>query len=61
VGALDGDARPDGDEIVEVRWFTRPSLIAAVTSGEVTLPPSISIARRLIEGWVGQPLPDGTW
>jgi NAD+ diphosphatase len=54
VGVLDGDAEPDGDEIVEVRWFTRDSLVASMASGQVTLPPPISIARRLIERWLGR-------
>jgi NAD+ diphosphatase len=52
VGVLDGEARPDGEEIVEVRWFTRDSLRASMAIGEVTLPPPISIARRLIERWL---------
>jgi NAD+ diphosphatase len=56
VGVLDGDAVPDGEEIVEVRWFTRDSLIAAMSTGDVTLPPPISIARRLIERWLAAPL-----
>jgi NAD+ diphosphatase len=50
----------DGDEIVEARWFTRAQLSAACASGEVALPPAVSIARRLIERWYGEPLP-GDW
>ncbi len=50
----------DGEEIVEARWFTRDELVAACTAGEVRLPPSISIARRLIERWYGAELP-GEW
>ena len=33
----------DGEVIVEARWFTRAELIEACESGEVRLPPSISI------------------
>ncbi|TDE08786.1 NAD(+) diphosphatase [Jiangella asiatica] len=48
---------PDGDEIAEARWFTRDDLERATRSGEVTPPGGISIARRLVEGWFGRPLP----
>lgn len=58
----DTEAVPDGREIVEARWFDRTDLIRAVVSGEVTVPPSVSVARRLIERWLGEPLSDtGTW
>lgn len=52
-------ARPDGMEIEEVRWFTREELTEAITSGTVILPPSVSIARRMIEGWFGAALHGG--
>jgi NAD+ diphosphatase len=50
----------DGEEIVEARWFTREELAAACSVGEVRLPPSVSIARRLVERWYGAELP-GDW
>ena len=50
----------DGDEITEARWFTRDELAAACASGDVRLPPPVSIARRLVERWYGAALP-GTW
>lgn len=50
-------ARPDGKEISSVRWFTRDELEAAVTSGEIRLPDSVSIAHHLIANWYGGPLP----
>jgi NAD+ diphosphatase len=53
-GARDDAAlRPDGTEIVEARWFDRQGLAAALASGEVLVPPALSVARRLIEGWYG--------
>jgi NAD+ diphosphatase len=52
-----GDPRVDGEEIAEARWFTRDALHAAVVADEVRLPPSLSIARRLVEGWYGAGLP----
>lgn len=50
----------DGEEIAEARWFSREELVQACESGEVRLPPDISIARRLIERWYGGELP-GDW
>lgn len=48
----DDDARPDGEEIVEVRWFTRDEIGAALRGeAEVQLPGAASIARRLIDEW----------
>ena len=45
------DARPDGQEITEVRWLSRDEIKQAVASGEILLPPGISVARRMIEAW----------
>jgi NAD+ diphosphatase len=50
----------DGDEIAEARWFTREELASACESGDVRLPPPVSIARRLVERWYGAELP-GQW
>ena len=46
-------AAPDGEEIVEARWFTRDSLREQVATGDVGLPPRVSVARRLVERWYG--------
>jgi len=54
------DPVTDDEEIVEARWFTREELAAACASGEVAVPPHISIARHLIEDWFGSELP-GSW
>lgn len=43
--------RPDGEEIVSAQWFSRAELRSEVDLGHVTLPPPVSIARRLIEAW----------
>ncbi|MFI6508458.1 NAD(+) diphosphatase [Streptosporangium sp. NPDC050855] len=48
------------EEIAEAHWFSRAELLAALESGEVRLPSSLSIARRLIETWYGEPL-HGDW
>ena len=49
----------DAEEIGEAYWFTRPELRAALDSGELSIAPTSSIARRLIEFWYGGELPDG--
>jgi NAD+ diphosphatase len=41
----------DPDELVEARWFTREE--ARAQDGFI-LPPDLSIARRLIDSWVGE-------
>jgi NAD+ diphosphatase len=49
-------ARADGKEIEEIRWFTKAELNQAHLREEVLLPPRISIARRMIEHWYGSEL-----
>jgi NAD+ diphosphatase len=57
------NARPDGEEIVEIRWFDRNELYAAIVEGSLLLPPVISVARAMIQAWYGEkPLPGAeTW
>jgi len=43
--------QPDGEEIIELRWFTREQLAASL--GDVLLPGRSSIARAMIEDWYG--------
>jgi len=50
----------DSDEIAEARWFSRDELRACIASGEIRLPPPVSIAHRIIESWYGSDL-DGAW
>jgi NAD+ diphosphatase len=52
--------RVDTVEIAEARWFSRGELTAAVESGEILLPPPVSIAHRIIESWYGSEL-EGRW
>ncbi|MGO2745812.1 NAD(+) diphosphatase [Microbacterium sp.] len=48
-------ARPDGEEIIDVRWFTRDEIRSAMNGdGPVGLPGPASIARALIENWCDQ-------
>ncbi len=57
--ATSTDVTVDGEELAEARWWTRAQLAADVASGEVLLPPPVSIARRLVEAWFGGPISDG--
>lgn len=50
----------DEEEIAEAHWFSRDELRAAIGSGEVLLPPPVSIAHQIIVSWYGAPLP-GSW
>jgi NAD+ diphosphatase len=50
--------RPDGEEIMEVRWFSRDELAGALD--EIILPGRASIARAIIELWYGGELADGS-
>jgi NAD+ diphosphatase len=43
----------DGEELEDVRWFTRAEVLAAAAGeSDLLLPPSFSIARRLIDDWL---------
>jgi NAD+ diphosphatase len=56
------DAQGDGAEITQVKWFSRAELKAAAADGSLLLPPSISVARKMIEGWLGEKAVGGeTW
>jgi NAD+ diphosphatase len=45
---------PDGEEILDLRWFSRDELWEA--REQIILPGRSSIARALIEDWYGGPL-----
>ncbi len=46
--------RPDGEEIVSLRWFSKDDLRGSLD--EIVLPGRTSIARALLEDWLGEPL-----
>jgi NAD+ diphosphatase len=54
--ALESRLTPDGNEILELRWFSRDELTAAL--GEIGLPGRTSIARAILEHWYGGPIAD---
>ncbi|WP_165063742.1 NAD(+) diphosphatase [Marisediminicola senii] len=46
----------DGEEILDLRWFSRVELAASLD--EIALPGHASIARAILEHWFGGPIPD---
>lgn len=48
--------RLQDDEIASARWFTREELLAGIADGTVRIPGRVSIARRLVEHWFGEPI-----
>ena len=50
-GFAAGFAEPDGQEIEKLRWFTREELVAEAPN--LLLPARVSIARAIIERWLG--------
>ena len=50
-------AKPDGVEILELRWFTREELSGA--NPDIGLPGGTSIARWMLERWYGGPIDEG--
>ncbi|MHC6177138.1 NAD(+) diphosphatase [Glutamicibacter sp. X7] len=55
--ALSTELIPDGQEILDLRWFTREELHDAITQGLLDVPRGPSIAGALIEDWYGHELP----
>ncbi|KRE21635.1 NAD(+) diphosphatase [Agromyces sp. Soil535] len=55
-GTVPSSVAPDGVEILELRWFSRADLTAAVE--EIALPGGTSIARWMLERWYGGPIPE---
>jgi len=46
-------ARADGDEIEEIRWFSREDMKGAIADKSLILPFEISVARQMIKAWYG--------
>ncbi|TFB94740.1 NAD(+) diphosphatase [Cryobacterium sp. HLT2-28] len=56
-GQSPGGLLPDGEEILDLRWFSRDELRASGAS--IILPGRSSIARAIIEAWLGEPIDFG--
>jgi len=55
--AVTTDISVDAEEIEEAAWYGRENLRSALVSGDLVMPPSLSISRWLIETWYGADLP----
>lgn len=42
------------DELEDARWFTAEDIVAGMRSGEMGVPPPLSVSYRLIEHWLAQ-------
>lgn len=56
--ALTTEIHVDGTEITEAQWLTRAALRDKIDDGTVVLGSRVSIARRAIEHWFGNPIGD---
>ena len=45
-------AQPDGEEIVAIKWLTRAELNEAVSAKTLSLPPTMSVSRKMIDRWL---------
>ncbi len=50
----EGDLVIDPGELIEARWFTREELRDGIASGETVVSSTLSIAGRLIQGWMSE-------
>ncbi|MBV9254373.1 MAG: NAD(+) diphosphatase [Actinobacteria bacterium] len=53
VGDAPTEVVVDTNELEDARWFGRDELTDAVADGGVMLPPPFSIARQLVDSWLG--------
>ncbi|MEE8602947.1 NAD(+) diphosphatase [Euzebya tangerina] len=58
--AITTDLTLEEEEIAEAAWFSRDDLAGAIASGDVALPPPLSVAYQLIRDWMGREIPDAT-
>jgi NAD+ diphosphatase len=45
-------AKPDGIEIVDLKWFTKDELRSAVAGGTLSVPPITTVSGKMIEAWL---------
>ena len=45
-------AKPDGQEIVDLKWFTKSELREAIKDGSLKLPPGTSVSGKMVEFWL---------
>ena len=45
-------AKPDGQEIVDLKWFTQSELEDAIKDGSLKLPPETSVSGKMVKFWL---------
>lgn len=45
-------AKPDGIEIVDLKWFSRDELVSAISDGSLSIPPKSTVSGKMIEAWL---------
>ena len=55
--AVTTDVRVDGEETLQARWVTRDEYMNELISGRMEAPGKATIARYMIEEWLGHDLP----
>ena len=55
--AIATDVRVDGEETMTARWVTRDEYMSELVSGRMEAPGKATIARYMIEEWLGHDLP----
>ena len=45
-------AKPDGQEIVDLKWFTKSELQDAIKDGSLKLPPRTSVSGKMVKFWL---------
>lgn len=45
-------AKPDGVEIVDLKWFSKSELLEAIKEGTLTIPPKTTVSGKMIEAWL---------
>ena len=55
--AIPSDVHVDGDETLQARWMTRDEYMNELVAGRMESPGKATIARYMIEEWLGHDLP----
>jgi NAD+ diphosphatase len=45
-------AKPDGVEIVDLKWFSKTELLNAIKDGSLNIPPKTTVSGKMIEAWL---------
>lgn len=46
------NAKPDGVEIVDLKWFSKRELLDAIKDGSLSIPPKTTVSGKMIEAWL---------